>query len=146
MQKLCKSKYFLIFAGILCGLINGVLGAGGGIIAVWTLRMALGDELYAIHYNDNHGASDEHIAPFLGTLNNDEVVSALVDVGFKGYFTLEACSSLVKYNQWTGKRRRFRDGEALKLREPQLFMQRHIEAMTYDIAEWMLRTYGVFES
>ena len=45
MPKLCKSKYFLIFAGILCGLINGVLGAGGGIIAVWTLRMALGDEL-----------------------------------------------------------------------------------------------------
>ena len=36
--------------------------------------------------------------------------------------------------------------EELKLREPQLFMQRHIEAMTYDIAEWMLRTYGVFES
>ena len=45
MPKLCKSKYFLIFAGILCGLINGALGAGGGIIAVWTLRMALGDEL-----------------------------------------------------------------------------------------------------
>ena len=108
--------------------------------------MALGDELYAIHYNDNHGASDEHIAPFLGTLNNDEVLSALVDVGFKGYFTLEACSSLVKYNQWTGKRRRFRDDEELKLREPQLFMQRHIEAMMYDVAEWMLRTYGAFES
>ena len=45
MQKLAKSKYFLIVAGILCGFINGLLGAGGGIIAVFALRLALGDEL-----------------------------------------------------------------------------------------------------
>ena len=45
MQKLCKSKYFLILAGALCGLINGLLGAGGGIIAVYALRLALGDAL-----------------------------------------------------------------------------------------------------
>ncbi len=45
MQKLCKSKYFLILAGALCGLTNGLLGAGGGIIAVYALRLALGDAL-----------------------------------------------------------------------------------------------------
>lgn len=45
MQKIYKSKYFLIAAGILCGFINGLLGAGGGIIAVFALRLALGDEL-----------------------------------------------------------------------------------------------------
>ena len=45
MQKLYKSKYFLICAGVLCGFINGLLGAGGGIIAVFALRLALGDEL-----------------------------------------------------------------------------------------------------
>ena len=45
MQKLYKSKYFLIGAGVLCGFINGLLGAGGGIIAVFALRLALGDEL-----------------------------------------------------------------------------------------------------
>ena len=107
--------------------------------------VAIGDELYAIHYNDNHGAKDEHIAMFLGTLNHDEVLTALVDIGFKGCFTLECDSSLVKYDQWTGRRRRFRDESELKLREPQLFMQRHIEAMMYDTAEWMLKTYGLFE-
>ena len=108
--------------------------------------MAIGDELYAIHYNDNHGVKDDHIAPFLGRMNHDEVITALIDVGFKGYFTLECDSSLVKYNQWTGVRRRFRDEcSDLKLREPQLFMQRHIEAMMYDTSKWMLETYGIFD-
>ena len=105
--------------------------------------MHLGDELYAIHYNDNHGAADDHVAPFLGRLNHDEVINALIDVKFKGYFTLECDSSLVTYNQWTGPRRRFE--HASKLREPQLFMQRHIEAMMYETAKWMLESYGLWE-
>ena len=105
--------------------------------------MAIGDELYAIHYNDNHGLKDDHVAPFLGRLNHDEVINALIDVKFKGYFTLECDSSLIKYNQWTGKRRRYEG--ASKLREPQLFMQRHIEAMMYDTSKWMLEEYGLFE-
>ena len=105
--------------------------------------MDIGDELYAIHYNDNHGKSDDHIAPFLGRMNHDEVICALIDVGYKGYFTLECDSSLIEYNKWTGERRRFeRSG---KLREPQLFMQRHIEAMMYDTAKWMLEEYGIFD-
>lgn len=106
--------------------------------------MALGKELYAIHYNDNHGLTDDHIAPFLGRMNHDEVIQALIDVRFNGYFTLECGSSLIKYNQWTGKRRRFE--AASKLREPQLFMQRHMEAMVYDTAKWMLETYDIFEA
>jgi sugar phosphate isomerase/epimerase len=108
--------------------------------------MKLGKELYAIHYNDNHGLKDDHVAPFIGRLNHDEVINALIDVGFSGYFTLECDSTLVRYNQWTGKRRRFESDKIfLKLSEPQLFMQRHIEAMMYDTAKWMLQVYGLFE-
>ena len=105
--------------------------------------MALGDELYAIHYNDNRGTADEHVAPFLGVLNHDELMHALIDVGFKGYFTLECESSLRKYNQWTGKRRRY--DTDLRLSQPQLFMQRHMEKMLYETAEWILSSYGVLE-
>ena len=108
--------------------------------------LAVGDELYAIHYNDNHGAKDDHVAPFLGRLNHDEVICALIDGGYRGYFTLECDSTLIKYNQWTGKRRRFEEKSVEeRLREPQLFMQRHIEAMMYDTAKWMLEGYGLFE-
>ncbi len=105
--------------------------------------MTLGKHLYAIHYNDNHGEKDEHLAPFFGTLNHDEVIKALIDVGFKGYFTLECGSTLINYNQWTGGRRRYE--MASKLREPKLFMQRHLEKMLYETSEWMLKEYDIFE-
>jgi sugar phosphate isomerase/epimerase len=108
--------------------------------------MAIGNELYAIHYNDNRGERDDHVAPFLGTLNHDEVLSALVDVGFRGYFTLECDNSLIRYNGWPTKRRRAEyQGKHPRLREPQLFMKRHIEAMMYETATWMLREYGLLE-
>ena len=106
--------------------------------------LALGDKLWAIHYNDNRGGGDEHVAPFLGTLNHDEVISALIATDFKGYFTLECDSSLRPYDYWQGNRRRFDTSD--KLREPQLFMQRHIEAMMYDTVEWMLKSYEIFEN
>lgn len=108
--------------------------------------MAVGDELYAIHYNDNKGSKDEHLAPFMGTLNHDEVINALIDVKFKGYFTLESGSSLLKSGDWINKRHGFPNYEGeLRLSEPQLFMQRHIEKMMYDTSKWMLETYGLFE-
>ena len=105
--------------------------------------MAIGEELYAIHYNDNHGKMDEHLAPFLGTLNHDEVMCALRDVGFSGYFTLECNATLIRYDHWLGRRRRYEQSD--KLRHPQLFMQRHIEAMMYESARWILESYGCFE-
>ncbi len=106
--------------------------------------MALGDELYAIHYNDNRGTKDEHVAPFLGTLNHDEVIGALIDVGYKGYFTLECNSSLRPARYWLGDRRQF--SGSTHLLEPQLFMQQHIEKLMYDTAKWMLETYGLWEA
>lgn len=105
--------------------------------------MALGEELYAIHYNDNNGEGDFHVAPYLGTLNHDEVMRALIDVGFKGYFTLECDSSLRGYHYWLGWRRQY--DKDTRLSEPQLFMQRHIEAMMYETAEYILKEYDLYE-
>lgn len=101
--------------------------------------MALGKELYAIHYNDNHGSKDEHLIPYLGTLNHDEVMHALIDVGFKGYFTLECSSSLLQ-----PRRRKVFDKDT-RLVTPQLFMQRHAENLMYDTAKYILESYGLFE-
>lgn len=105
--------------------------------------MAVGDDLYAIHYNDNCGSHDEHLAPFMGTLNHDEVIGALTDVGFKGYFTLECCSPLRSSKYWLGNRRPYEKDS--RLAEPQLFMQRSIEKMLYETAEYLLSSYGLFE-
>ena len=108
--------------------------------------MALGEHLYAIHYNDNHGKTDDHLAPFFGRLNHDEIMNALVDVDFKGYFTMECHWTLVKYNQITGVRNRFeKAGATLKLSEPPLFMQQQVEKLMYDTAKWILTQYDLFE-
>lgn len=105
--------------------------------------ITLGKELYAIHYNDNHGQKDEHLIPYLGTLNHDEVINGLIDVGYEGYFTLECSSSLVSKKHWLGKRRVFeRD---TRLAETQLFMQEHLEALMYDISKYILTAYDLFE-
>lgn len=50
----------------------------------------LGKNLHAIHFQDNGGVYDEHIAPFLGTLNVDAVMRGLIDAGYKGPLTFEA--------------------------------------------------------
>ena len=105
--------------------------------------LALGDQLYAIHYNDNRGTMDEHVAMYVGTLNHDEVINALIDVGFKGYFTLECDYTLRKSNYWLGQRRPYEKDR--RLAEPQLFMQRKIEELMYETAEYILKSYNLNE-
>jgi len=37
------------FAGVLCGIFNGLLGAGGGVVAVLSLRKFLGVDTHESH-------------------------------------------------------------------------------------------------
>ena len=45
MKRILKSRTFLPIMGFFAGLANGLLGAGGGIIAVYALSYSLGDEI-----------------------------------------------------------------------------------------------------
>ncbi len=105
--------------------------------------VTLGSELYAIHYNDNRGKKDEHMIPYLGTLNHDEVMHALIDADFKGYFTLECDASLLTPKSWPFKRRSYEADT--RLAEPPLFIQQRLTALLYDTAKYMLDTYNLFE-
>lgn len=104
---------------------------------------AMGEELCGVHINDNRGTADEHIIPYMGTLNMDDVMNGLLDVGYKGYFTFEAGSVLRPKSYWLGSRHSFeRD---CRLAEPQLFMQKELEKLMYKIGEYILRSYDCFE-
>ncbi len=105
--------------------------------------MTLGKELYAIHYNDNHGRSDEHLMPYMGTMSNDEVISALIASGYKGYFNLECTAMLLSKYGWPHKRRPYETDERLLM--PPLFMQEQMEKTMYETCKYMLDSYGVFE-
>lgn len=105
--------------------------------------LKLGKELYAIHYNDNYGNSDAHTMPYCGTMNNDEIINALIDVDFKGPLTLECGAHLRGANNWPHKRRAFeRD---TRLLNPPMHLKRMEETLLYETAKHILSAYDLFE-
>ncbi|MBO5069948.1 MAG: sugar phosphate isomerase/epimerase, partial [Roseburia sp.] len=102
----------------------------------------IGEELYAVHINDNRGMGDEHIIPFMGTMNMDEIMHALKDVGFTGPFTLEAGSVLRPKNYWLGNRRDFEKEK--RLENPPLYLQRELEKFMYQTGKYILEAYQEF--
>ena len=64
--------------------------------------ITLGDELYAIHYNDNLGNGDFHLIPYFGTLDSVSVLRALNEIGYSGYLTFECDSGSRTNGYWHG--------------------------------------------
>lgn len=106
--------------------------------------LALGKSLGAVHFNDNRGERDEHLLPFMGTMNVNEVMHALLDVGFEGPFTFEATSAFRPHRFWLGNRRGFPADE--RMTHATLDMQRAIERTLYETGRAILTSYGLFES
>lgn len=102
--------------------------------------MALGEHLHAVHINDNRGTRDDHTIPFMGTMNMDEVMCALIDSGYKGYFTMEAASTLLCMQ---GKRCSFERED--RLRYADITMQKSMEKCMYEIMKHALEVYQCFE-
>ena len=62
---------------------------GIGTSAVEMIK-ALGSRLSALHIHDNDRWHDSHQIPFSMNIDFNEIVKALKEVNYKGYFTLEA--------------------------------------------------------
>lgn len=58
---------------------------------------ALGDRLQALHIHDNDLKNDTHQIPFSMEIDFAVMVKALKDIGYKGYFTLEADAFMKPY-------------------------------------------------
>ena len=102
----------------------------------------IGSDLYAVHINDNSGRGDEHVLPYMGTVNMDEIMNALIDIKYKGVFTFECSSALRPACYWQGNRKIFEKDN--RLLEPVVFMQKHIEKLLYDTGEYILKKYNCF--
>lgn len=103
----------------------------------------IGDELYGVHINDNRGSEDEHLIPFFGTVNMDDVMNGLIDINYKGVFTFEAGSVLKFNDNWLNPRRTYEKSK--KLANPEIFMQNHIEKLMYEIGKYILKSYDLYE-
>lgn len=98
----------------------------------------LGKHLKAIHYNDNDGKRDLHTAPFLATLDNDDAIRGLIDVGFTGPFTFE--STGLMHGILSG----FEGKEGLS--KDSLPLAQAYEKVLYETGKYLLNSYGIFEA
>lgn len=105
--------------------------------------IALGDDLRAVHVHDNNGVGDEHQAPFIGTLNMDEVITGLIDSGYKGYFTFEADSTASFGKTWMLKRHIFE--KDTRLFNPTTEIYDASERYLFEIGKACLTAYGIYE-
>ena len=58
--------------------------------AVSMIRALGGKRLQALHIHDNNHCRDQHKLPFTGEIDFSAVVGALKEIGYTGYFTMEA--------------------------------------------------------
>ena len=99
----------------------------------------IGKDLYAIHVNDNNGLQDFHTIPFLGIMNIDDLMHGLIDSGFNGYFTFEACGT-IRHPRY---RRDYENDTRLKSACVEL--QKQMEAFMYNVGKHILESYTCFE-
>ena len=107
--------------------------------------IAMGDHLRGLHIQDNFGACDEHIAPFMGTTDMDAVMQGLLEVGYKGYFTFETDNMLLTYGRWPHGRRQAPSVTERRLAVPPLDLRRKAAAFLYEIGRAILSAYDCFE-
>lgn len=55
----------------------------------------VGKRLKMLHVNDNHGALDVHLSPWLGTIDWADAMKGLSDIGFDGLFNYELIAARV---------------------------------------------------
>lgn len=107
--------------------------------------LAMGTKLKAVHIQDNFGTYDEHIAPFIGTVDMDAVVQGLLAVNYQGYFTFESDNILGYRNGWPHARRRSPSIIDRRLESPSLELRRDAARMLYSIGRYILTQYNCFE-
>lgn len=103
--------------------------------------LALGDKLYGVHFNDNRGKQDEHIIPFMGTMNVDEVMAALKAINYCGAFTFECDSPLRPKNYWLGNRHSYEG----TLSEPPVVLKQAMEHFLHEVGKHILTIHGCWE-
>lgn len=111
--------------------------------------VTMGSNLRAVHIHDNYNyaVKDLHIQPFGGNCCYDAIINGLLDIGFKGAFTLEAFSMPVASNFCFCNRKPFvLDGVVYdKVLMPPLDIKIRSERLMMDTARFMLEAYNCYE-
>ncbi|MBR7133460.1 MAG: sugar phosphate isomerase/epimerase [Clostridia bacterium] len=99
----------------------------------------LGNDVYAVHIQDNLGTADHHMFPFCGNMSLDSLMNGLMKIGYKGYFTFEATN----FFDSAAKRHECEADKRLLL--PPLELRCEAEALLYKLGKHILTAYNCFE-
>ena len=115
--------------------------------------LALGDKLAALHVHENagyftepreHHRIDMHTVPYSSvhaSLNFDEILQALKDVGYRGTFNFETVFPAKKFGG-----NFVYDGKSVDtLRMLPLELWQKFNSVVYDMGQYMLEAYGLYE-
>ena len=99
----------------------------------------LSSHVRALHVQDNMGDQDNHLVPFLGSMNMDSVMTGLLDIGYNGYFTFE----VGKFFTPADTRRPF--SRDTRLASAPIELRDAFERYLYELGKCVLEKYGCFE-
>ena len=105
----------------------------------------LDKHLKAVHFQDNFGISDEHFAPFMGTLDIDAIIQALIAVDFQGPLTFESNNIIMPEGMWPHARQASPSITHRPLQRPSIELRRKAEAFLYEIGKYILTAYDLYE-
>ncbi len=108
----------------------------------------IGDKLKGLHVADNFGDGPHHHTwPFAGIVNWDEIMQALIDVKYDGYFNYEASYTLMHSTNVPFHRQPWdHNGETVTtLLNPSIELKKKAVDLLYECGKYILETYNVFE-
>lgn len=106
--------------------------------------LKLKDLIYGVHLQDNNGYNDDHMIPLLGTINFDEVIQGLKDVGYTGPFNFEI-QGFRNGNTWPNFRNKYTEnykGEQLLFNPDEELRYLGIDLL-YNVANYMAKKHNI---
>ena len=106
----------------------------------------LGSRLEGLHVHDNYGGikapdCDLHQLPFYGNVDFDGLITALLEIDYKGTFNFEVDAPSWQYANSLGKEGK---GQG-KFKQRPVFMRQEAEKFLYKIGKEMMESYDCFE-
>lgn len=134
--------------GICWDTAHGNIAQNARAIGQYENILALGDKLHGLHISDNFGDVHQHTWPFAGTISFDQIMQGLLDVGYKGYFNFEASYTLLHHTNLPHHRKPWEhEGEIrTTLLDPSVGLKQKAVDLLFDIGQYILETYGCFET
>lgn len=124
---------------------HGNLAKKARMIGQYGNIKALGDKLCGLHISDNFGNIHHHSWPFAGIINFDEVMIALKEVGYRGYFNFEASYTLHHHRVYSRAPFRHKGETVTTLLDPPIWLKQRAVDLLYDTGKHILDSYGMFE-